>query len=198
MLVFWKQKLVFLAVPKTGTSAIEEALGPIADMRITNPPMFKHMPLVRFNTYIKPFILENFDVEIETVAVVRNPIDWLGSWYRYRSRPDLAGNPNSTAGMSFDTFVEGYLKNKKPAHSNVGSQAIFVSRHNGPIGVTHLFQYEQLDKLIEFLEARLNIGISLARTNQSPKGSVVLSSEMEERLRRKRTEEFAVWEVARR
>lgn len=198
MLVFWKQKLVFLAVPKTGTSAIEEALGPISDMRITNPPLFKHMPLVRFNTYIKPFILENFDVQIETVAVVRNPIDWLGSWYRYRSRPDLIGNPNSTADMSFDTFVEGYLKNKKPAYSNVGSQAIFVSRHNGPVGVTHLFQYEQMDKLISFLEHRLSIPIYLSPTNLSPERTVELSKSMEERLRRKRAEEFTVWEAAKR
>lgn len=198
MLVFWKQKLVFLAVPKTGTSAIEEALGPIADMRITNPPLFKHMPLVRFNTYIKPFILENFDVKIETVAVVRNPIEWLGSWYRYRGRPDLIGNANSTADMSFDSFVEGYLRNKKPAYSNVGSQAVFVSRHKGPVGVTHLFQYEQMDQLIRFLEERLGTSISLARINQSPASSVELSAGMEARLRKKRAEEFAVWEAARR
>lgn len=198
MLVFWKQKLVFLAVPKTGTSAIEEVLGPVADMRITNPPLFKHMPLVRFNVYIKPFILENFDVKIETVAVVRNPIDWLGSWYKYRSRADLVGHANSAADINFDTFVEGYLKNKKPAYSDVGSQAIFVSRHNGPIGVTHLFQYEQMDKLVSFLENRLDLKIELPLVNASPKREFSLSPKMEERLRRKRSVEFDAWEAARR
>lgn len=198
MLVFWKQKLVFLAVPKTGTSAIEDVLGPVADMRITNPPLFKHMPLVRFNVYIKPFILENFDVDIETVAVVRNPIDWLGSWYKYRSREDLIGNVNSAADIDFDTFVEGYLKNNKPAYSNVGSQAIFVSRHNGPIGVTHLFQYEQMDKFVSFLEDRLKLKIELPIINESPKRKFSLSAKMEERLRKKRSAEFDVWDAAKR
>ncbi|WP_380051998.1 gamma-glutamyl kinase [Falsihalocynthiibacter sp. SS001] len=198
MLVFWPQKLVFLAVPKTGTTAIEDVLGPIADMRISSPPIFKHMPLVRFNTYIKPFILDNFDVKLETVAVVRNPIDWLGSWYRYRSRPELVGQPNSTREISFDTFVKGYLRDKKPAYSNVGSQSVFVSRHKGPIGVTHLFQYEQMEKLIEFFERQLSISINLPRLNQSPSRELQLSSDVEERLRKRCAAEFEAWSAARR
>jgi hypothetical protein len=196
MLVFWKQKLVFLAVPKTGTSTIEAALGPLADMRISNPPLFKHMPLVRFNTYIKPFIIENFDVKLETVAVVRNPIDWLASWYRYRGRTDLNGAANSTADIDFDTFVEGYLKGNKPAYSNVGSQAVFVSRHKGPVGVTHLFQYEQIDKCIVFLEERLSVKLDLPQINKSPERKAVLSPKMEERFRRKCSVEFDVWNSA--
>ena len=38
MLMFYNAKLVLLAVPKTGSSAIEDALGAHADCRIENPP----------------------------------------------------------------------------------------------------------------------------------------------------------------
>lgn len=37
MLVFWKERLVFLATPKTGTTAIEAALQPLANLSIQNP-----------------------------------------------------------------------------------------------------------------------------------------------------------------
>ena len=42
MLVFWKENLVFLAVPKTGTTAIEGALSPYAAMVLRDPPQIKH------------------------------------------------------------------------------------------------------------------------------------------------------------
>ena len=37
MLVFAKEKLVLLALPKTGTTAIEEALAARADVALRNP-----------------------------------------------------------------------------------------------------------------------------------------------------------------
>jgi hypothetical protein len=43
MLVFWKAKLVLLAVPKTGSTALEAAFGPWADAAFLNPPRLKHM-----------------------------------------------------------------------------------------------------------------------------------------------------------
>lgn len=45
MLVFWKENLVFLAVPKTGTTAIEGALALHAAMVLCEPPQIKHAPL---------------------------------------------------------------------------------------------------------------------------------------------------------
>ena len=45
MLVFWNKKLVFLSVPKTGTTAIEAALAPFADIVVSNPPELKHAPI---------------------------------------------------------------------------------------------------------------------------------------------------------
>jgi hypothetical protein len=197
MLVFWKEKLVLLAVPKTGTTALSEALAPHATTVISDPPILKHAPIYRYNRFLRPFFEGVGGQTMETVALVREPIDWLGSWYRYRRRPHLDGKPNSTAGISFNDFAEAYLKGKRPAFAEVGSQAKFVSAPDGSLGVDHLFCYEQPERLIRFLEDRLQINVVLPRSNVSPRMDVTLSPEIEGRLRRKRAEEFAVWESSR-
>ena len=41
MLVFWAEKLVFLAVPKTGTTALEGALAPVSYTHLTLPTILR-------------------------------------------------------------------------------------------------------------------------------------------------------------
>ena len=55
MLLFWKAKLVLLAVPKTGTTALEAALLAHADTAILNPPEKKHLTARRWRNQLAPF-----------------------------------------------------------------------------------------------------------------------------------------------
>jgi len=198
MLVFWKEKLVFLAVPKTGTTSIEGTLAPRAALVMRDPPILKHSPVYRYRRFIEPYFKVAGDDPLETIAVIRNPIDWLSSWYRYRYRDDLVGHPNSTRDISFDDFVSEYCKGKPAPFAGVGSQAKFVCGTEDQVLVDHLFQYEQQDKLIAFLEQRLGMNIRLPELNVSPKLATPLSPKIEDKLRRKREAEFAVWEAAQR
>ena len=102
MLLFWKERLVFLAVPKTGTSAYEAALQTRASIAVLDPPELKHAPIYRYNRFFRPMFERTGGEDMETLAVVRDPLDWLGSWYRYRRRPFLDGKRTSTADVSFD------------------------------------------------------------------------------------------------
>lgn len=86
MLVFIEKNLVFLSMPKTASTAFIAALTPYASMIIKSPPGVKHMNLRRFDNRLRPLIEKNQSVPIETLAVIRHPLDWLGSWYRYRQR----------------------------------------------------------------------------------------------------------------
>lgn len=195
MLVFPKENLVFLAVPKTGTTAIEGALAPRAGVVVRDPPILKHCPLYRYRRFIEPF-LATAGTAPETLAVVRHPVDWLSSWYRYRTRDDLVGHPNSTRGVSFDDFVSEYAKGRPAPFAAVGSQAKFVSDAEGSPGVTHLFRYEAQYRLTAFIDSRLNMRLDLPRLNVSPRIDLTLSPDVEDRLRRKCAPEFAVWEAA--
>jgi len=195
MLVFWKARLVLLAVPKTGTTALEQALLPHADAAIVNPPQHKHCTVRRYRAQLQKFFEQHGQRPLEIMAVVREPVDWLGSWYRYRHRDDLVGHPNSTRGISFDDFVSEFAKGKPAPFAAVGTQAKFLLDPEGRIGVDHLFRYEAQDRLLAFLSERLNMAITLPRLNVSPAVALALGPEAEARLRRKCPAEFEVWEA---
>lgn len=197
MLVFWKERLVFLAVPKTGTSAYEHALAPRASMVVNTPPELKHAPVYRYNRFFRPMFEKVGGEDMELLAVIREPIDWLGSWYRYRQRPFLDGRPTSTKGISFDDFCQAYAKGDRPPFANVGSQAKFVEPRPNGVSIKHLYRYENQAGLIEFLEDRLDEKLSLPRSNVSPDRALDLSKETREKLMRKCAADFEVWERAR-
>jgi hypothetical protein len=194
LLVFSRQNLVLLSVPKTGSTAYEAALAPHAAMVISAPPELKHAPVFRYNRFFRPMIERFVGPEPEVVAVMREPVDWLGSWYRYRHRDALADHPNSTVGMSFDAFVAAYCRGDPPPFARVGSQAKFLEPQRNGTRVTHLFRFEDRDGFRNFLEARLGITIKTGLVNRSPKLKLDLSAQTEARLRRKHAADFTLYE----
>lgn len=194
MLVFWKARLVLLAVPKTGTTALEEALLPYADSAILNPPQQKHCTVRRYRNQVQKFFEQRGQRKLELMAVVREPVSWLSSWYRYRARDEIKGTANSTAGISFDDFVAAWLEDTPPPFAKVGRQSRFVSEEDGSLGVDHLFRHDQLDHAVTFLEGRVKTKLKIGRSNVSPARDVGLSDAMAARLHAEAPEEFALWQ----
>lgn len=164
-------------------------------MVLRDPPILKHSACYRYNRFLKPYFVQAGGQTPELFSVVRNPIDWLSSWYRYRYRDDLLGHENSTRGITFDDFVLEYCKVKPAPFANVGSQAKFLIVGEGELGVDHLFRYEAQDKMIAFLEKRLDMTIELKRLNVSPTVPLSLSADVEAKFRKKCAAEFDVWEM---
>jgi hypothetical protein len=194
MLVFAKARLVFLSVPKTGTTAYQAALAPKADLVVRSPPELKHAPVFRYNRFFRPALEKFCGAGFDVLAVIREPIDWLGSWYRYRRRPGMEAAQNATHEISFDEFALAYMQGKRPPFAEVGSQAKFVEPCNNGTMATHLFRYEDQDGLRAFLGDRLGDVFETRRLNESPPGTPTLSPGVEKRLRRKCAHEFALWE----
>lgn len=194
MLVFYKERLVFLSVPKTGTTAYETALRHRADIVVSDPPELKHAPVYRYNRFFRPMFEKVCNAQMTTLAVMREPVSWLGSWYRYRRRPFMRGRPTATHDVSFDEFVSAYLKGNKPDFAKVGSQAKFLEPRPNGVSVDHLFRYEDPAPLNRFLEERLEITLAPGRENVSPQMELELSPETEARLRRKCAGEFALYD----
>ncbi|MEY8839045.1 gamma-glutamyl kinase, partial [Cribrihabitans sp. XS_ASV171] len=153
--------------------------------------------IYRYDRFFRPIFEKMFGVEMEIMAVVRDPVDWLGSWYRYRQRPFLRGRPNATHDITFDEFVLAYLKGKRPSFANVGSQARFLTPRPGGAPARHVFRYENQDGIVAFLEDRLRTEIHLGRENVSPDLQLTLSEDVAEKYRRKRPEEFELHASAR-
>ena len=192
MLVFWKARLVLLAVPKTGTTALEQALLPYADAAILNPPQQKHCTVKRYRNQLQKFFEQRGQRKLEVMAVVREPVDWLSSWYRYRARDAIAGSANSTRDIDFEAFVAAWLDESAP-FAKVGRQSRFVANEDGSLGVDHLFSHSKLDQAVAFLEGRVKARLDLGRTNVSPAQATELSDDMCARLHTEAPEEFALW-----
>ncbi len=194
MLVFSKARLVILSVPKTGTTAIEAALGPRADIWVQNPPDLKHAPVYRYNRFFRPMLERFVAPEMQVIAVMREPVSWLGSWWRFRQRPFMSGKANATHGVSFDDFVDAYCRGKRPGFAEVGSQAKFLEPQPNGTKVTRLFRYEDQATLLDFLENELDEKIALERKNVSPEIAMELSEEIAAKYRRKCAAEFELYE----
>lgn len=193
MLVFAREKLVFLSMPKTGTTAWQAALGARASLVVRDPPELKHAPVFRYNRFLRPMLERFLGEGLTVLAVMREPVDWLGSWYRYRQRPALDATALSTKGRGFDDFVLAWMQGARPAFADVGSQARFLAPQKNGTAVTHLFRYEDQTGLRAFLEARLEMEIVTARHNASPGSPPALSADAAARLRRKCAPEFALY-----
>ncbi|XDA97169.1 hypothetical protein AB1M95_13745 [Sulfitobacter sp. LCG007] len=190
MLIFLDAGLAYLATPKTGTTAIENALRSHADIVFAGQG--KHMTARRFQRRIAPFVEKTFGVRLESVAVMRDPLDQLQSWYRYRAGDRQKGTDRSTADMSFDAFLRDVLSDSPPPHADIGNQLRFLNVGRDGASVDHLFAYESPDALCAFLSDKLGTRIVTERHNVSPRVDATVSVEMEQRLRRARAADFAL------
>ena len=191
MLVFWDQRLVFLATPKTGSTAIAAALESLAAVSIQRPPVLKHTTVQRFHRFLGPYLKVASGEDFTTVALMREPLDWLGSWYRFRRREDLLDD-NSTRNMTFDDFANAYCEKPQPGFANVGSQARFLTPP-GRQPVDRIFRYEDIGAFVDFLEERLNCEITLPRVNVSPEADLALRPETLDRLHETMAEDLTLY-----
>lgn len=199
MLIFWKKRLVFLATTKTGSTSIEMALESLAHAAILRPPALKHTSATRFRRHLAPYLeTAPGGGSFETVALIREPLDWLGSWYRYRLREHLPIRENRTGDETFASFVEGYLAEEQPSFARLGSQARFLTDRDGACAVDHLFQYEQIDRFLEFLEDRIGCEITLPRLNVSPEASLALPADLDRAVRERLAPDYALHAAAHR
>jgi hypothetical protein len=186
MLVFFKENLVFLAVPKTGTTAYETALRGRADIIYRKRPSLKHTPARKFVRVIAPFLDSAHDLRPETMAVIREPVDQMRSWYRYRQKPALDGAPNSTKDLSFSDFIGAFLSDTPIPAAKLGTQHRFLTGKSNEVLVDHLFAYEKPTSLLAFLERRFETDLKIPVKNVSPSAvDTSLPEPLEKRLRKR-------------
>ena len=192
MLVFWRQRLVFLATPKTASTSIEAALSPLAAVVVVRPPQLKHTTTRNYRRHMAPFLGDPKGDEFQLTALMREPRDWLGSWYRYRQRSDERGE-KSTRDLSFEAFVTAYCQDVQPEFARVGAQAMFLAppAHRP---VDHIFRYEQIGDFVSFINQRLGCDLKMPRANVSPAAALPLSPATEALLRQHCARDFALYD----
>lgn len=193
MLIFWEQRLVFLATPKAGSSAVEAALDSLAAVSMQRPAALKHMAAADFQRHLKPLLEAQAGAPFTTVALMREPIGWLRSWYRFRLRDDFEDPGHPMRGRSFDAFAQDYMAAAPPAHAQIGAQSDILCDGAGVPQVDRIFRYENIDAFVHFLEDRLDCAITLPRVNVPPAVDTVLGPATEAALRSAMTRDFALY-----
>lgn len=197
VLVLKEAKLVYLANPKTATQALRAMLRPYADLtpqQVAN----KHVNARTYDRRWRDRVTELVGQPAETFAVMREPLEHMGSWFRYRQRDALRGHENSTQGLSFAEFVEARLLPEPPPFANLGRQDRFMGFLDpGDRPVTYIFDYERLDLLMLFLSERLGVELAMPMRNVSPvteDKAMRLPDDLMARLKEVHANEFALYQ----
>jgi hypothetical protein len=190
--IFFQQNLAFLAVPKTGTTAVEMSLRKYADIIFAKSR--KHLTAGQFHNRVAPFLNRLYKVQPERLAVMREPVEQIRSWYRYRLRLDADTKAKSSAHVSFDEFVRAVISDDPPPFAGIGSQYRFLTLADGTVPLHHLFAYEDGDRLLSFFEDRFQRALEFPPRNVSPLVDAPLSPETERALRQARAQEFDLYD----
>lgn len=187
-------------MPKCASSSIESALAKHCNINFSGKDRIKHINAQDFRDYILAYhtkVLGNSS--ILTFCLMRDPTDWLFSWYRYRQRnhlkkPDHPFAHNYTGDISFDTFVEAYLSpEERPSFARLPRQMDFLRLRNGDLGVDRIFDMNRIDLVAEFLSERIGEQIEIPRKNVAPKMEMELSEALSDRLREFLQEDEALY-----
>jgi hypothetical protein len=120
---------VLLSVPKVASTSLDAALAGFHEPPPGKPPA-KHQNVVNFHRHTVPKIRRlGFERDrYEVVALFRDPVAWLESWWRYRQRPDVRDNQAQryTGDRTFAEFVGLFLTDKE-ATGIKGRPAQFVA-----------------------------------------------------------------------
>ena len=194
-----KYGFVFLAMPKCASSAIEAAVGSQGLFSLSRNPL-KHMAASEFEDLVAPLIdFAGYPrSSYETLCLFREPIDWLHSWWRYRSRPALADphsprHENYTGHVTFEEFIESYIR-EDADYARITRQAQFVSDTAGRVCVDRIFKYEQSHDLLDYLKTKLGLEIAIDRVNVSPERELQISDRARAVLREFLAPEYAIYE----
>ncbi|MFB2593298.1 hypothetical protein ACEYYB_00480 [Paracoccus sp. p4-l81] len=163
---------------------------------MSRPAAMKHLPARDFHAHLAPLLCGRAGGAFTTVALIREPLSWVQSWYRFRLRDDRDDPQHLMSGKSFETFVQDYLADSPAPHADLGRQSDFLCDDRGGLMVDHLFRYEDMDRFVHFLEDRLDCIVTLPRVNVPPAVDVALSPASEARLRQHLAADAALYAAA--
>lgn len=104
MLLSFEKRFLFVANTKTASTSIEVALTPYAEIVRGGTPERKHTPLSQlYELYDEVFREPGQEPQtFFTFGVMRDPIEWIGSWFRYRKGNQV--DAPLPADLGFDAF----------------------------------------------------------------------------------------------
>ena len=168
MIIDYKNKLVFIANKKIGSTSIEAKLRPLPHTGfLAGHPQLKHTSFEAFAQMRDPMEIGDF----KAFTIVRHPIDKFVSWFSYRSRKEIEG---SSRYLGDKTLME-HIRSAHPDDFEECRDWKYVQREDDKIEI--LFKYEDFAELEKFLQHVYPECGDLGRENQSSRQVTVTEEE---------------------
>jgi hypothetical protein len=184
MQISTKFNVAFLCAPKCASTSIENVIRGKCDLDISKVGEMKHLNIGMYLKYIKPLCDELVPLNsIATICMIREPLDWIQSWYRFRSRdqisdPAHASHKNYTGNISFPEFVDEFVSSGSRApFADLPTQYDFLSLSSGEIAVDYIFPFERIDLIEDYLSMKFETRIEIPTKNVSPLADTTLDAE---------------------
>lgn len=161
MLAAPKYGFVYLAARKTGSTAIQKAFHRHAQLVTNGPPSLKHVDATEFEQRWAAVLLDHGypRSDYETVCSVREPVDAVLSWWRYRSRPAIEGRPGYVGDKSFAEFAESIVS---------GEVRLVTAAEFTVGGVDRVFRHDHVDRLVDWMRNKVGKRVPVEQANVSP------------------------------
>ncbi|WP_299548475.1 hypothetical protein [uncultured Tateyamaria sp.] len=167
MLIGVKKRFVFVANSKTASTSIEQALGNHAEIMRGGTAQHKHIYMRdALSEYAFLFNQPGYAPDsFFRFGVMRDPIDWIQSWYRYR-RGNKVANP-LPEDLSFEDFWTRKDWNIQRANGAKHLQRDFFIDTDGKMLVDYIIPYHEIGFHFGAICDALGVKRSLPRKNVS-------------------------------
>jgi hypothetical protein len=162
MLIGIKKRFIFIANTRTASTSIEMFLKGQSDIALTKPEYGKHF---NYTAIIRKFSFLFAEPNLPAsgyfrFGVVREPLEWVVSWYNYRRRKDLPeGHPNSCDAIGFEDFAEEVMSKEGRPFARIGRQIMkFLDVDGVSLGVDYLIPLPRIHEDFRDICQALHIG----------------------------------------
>jgi hypothetical protein len=161
---------VLLSVPKVASTSLDAALAAYHEDPPGRAP-HKHQNVIGFHRHTVPKIrrLGYERADYEVVAMFRDPVSWLESWWRYRQRPDVRDNKAArfTGDRTFEEFVRLYLDDQEAA-GITGRPARFIAGDaDAGARLDRIFAVDRPDVWTAWFSERVASPLEVPRRNRA-------------------------------
>jgi len=144
MLIGLREKFIFIATQKTASTAIETALAPRAEIRLTDSQFGKHMTVSQMMQNMPWLFNETKLEQFFIFGVIRDPLEFTLSLFNSHLHPGFRNMPHVyTGGMRFSDFLEHWVPRNLP--QIVPQHSRFLD-DEGRIGANYIITYARLQE----------------------------------------------------
>jgi hypothetical protein len=196
MLISVHKRFVFVANTKAASTSIEAVLARHAEISRPGGPQEKHTPLAQVRwDYRFLFTMPDYPFEsFFRFGVMREPLDWIESWFRYRKGNKVASP--LPASMTFAEFWEQGDWNIRRRDGTPYQQSDMFVDKRGAVLTDLIVPYHRLNEALPIVLQALGIKADVPHLNVSTLKSVdrSLSPELRARLRAHYAADYALFD----